>query len=110
LNPISSFKFTVPAPLGSDLIDTSSNYSYFTSYFLIVFILSILIFNGIGFFVKAMQSTGILRKKFLFLSIGFIVFAVVVTFDSVLPPMVALFYVRFGVIASSILLYLGIRS
>ena len=110
LNPISSFKFTVPAPLGSDLIDTSSNYSYFTSYFLIVFILSILIFNGIGFFVKAMQGTGILRKKFLYLSFGFIVFAVIVTFDSVFPPMVALFYVRFGIIASSILLYLGIRS
>jgi len=109
-NPISSFKFAVPTPLGSDLIDTSSNYSYFTSYFLIVFILSILIFNGFGFLVKAKQSTGILRKKFLYLSIGFIVFAVVVTFDSVFPPMVALFYVRFGVIISSILLYLGIRS
>ena len=109
-DPVSSFKFTVPAPLGSDLIDTSSNYSYFTSYFLIVFILSILIFNGIGFLVKAIQATGVLRKKFLYLSFGFIVFAVIVTFDSVFPPMVALFYVRFGVIISSILLYLGIRS
>ncbi len=109
-DPVSSFKFAVPDPLGSDLIDTSSNYSYPTSYFLIVFILSILMFNGIGFLVKARQTTGILKKKFLFLSIGFIVFAVVVIFDSVIPPMVALFYVRFGIIISSILLYLGIRS
>jgi len=109
-DPVTSFKYALPDSLGSDLIDTSSNYLYPTSYFLIVFILSILIFNGIGFLVKAKQATGILRKKFLYLSFGFIVFAVIVTFDSVLPPMVALFIVRFGIIGSSILLYLGIRS
>ena len=109
-DPVTSFKYALPDPLGSDLIDTSSNYLYPTSYFLIVFILSILIFNGIGFLVKAKQATGILRKKFLYLSFGFIVFAVIVTFDSVLPPMVALFIVRFGIIGSSILLYLGIKS
>ncbi len=109
-DPIASFEYVVPSPLGSDIIDTSSNYSYPTSYFLIVFILSILTFNGIGFLVKAKQATGILRKKFLFLSIGFIVFAVVVIFDSVVPPMIALFIVRFGIIISSILLYLGIKS
>jgi hypothetical protein len=109
-DPVTSFKYALPDPLGSDLIDTSSNYLYPTSYFLIVFILSILIFNGIGFLVKAKQATGILRKKFLYLSFGFIVFAVIVTFDSIFPPMVALFIVRFGIIISSILLYLGIRS
>ncbi|MCK4383123.1 MAG: hypothetical protein KAW66_07520, partial [Candidatus Lokiarchaeota archaeon] len=109
-NPIASFAYVEPSPLGSDIIDTSSNYSYPTSYFLIVFILSILVFNGFGFLVKAKQATGILRKKFLYLSIGFIVFAVIVTFDSILPPMIALFIVRFGIIISSILLYLGIKS
>lgn len=109
-NPITSFEFVVPSPLGSDLIDTSSNYSYYTSYFLIVFILSVLIFNGFGFLVKANQATGILRKKFLYLSMGFIVFAVVVIFDSIVPPMIALYIVRFGIIISSILLYLGIKS
>lgn len=109
-NPLASFKFEVPVPLGSDLIDTSSNYSYFTSYFLIVFILSILMFNGIGFLVKSRQAAGILKKKFLFLSIGFIVFAVIVIFDSIVPPMIALFIVRFGIIISSILIYLGIKS
>ncbi|MEE9378435.1 MAG: hypothetical protein V3V33_10410 [Candidatus Lokiarchaeia archaeon] len=109
-DPLASFEYVVPSPLGSDIIDTSSNYSYPTSYFLIVFILSILVFNGFGFLVKAKQATGILRKKFLYLSIGFIVFAVVVIFDSVVPPMIALFIVRFGIIVSSILLYLGIKS
>ena len=109
-DPQKSFEYVVPSPLGSDIIDTSSNYSYFTSYFLILFILSILIFNGFGFLVKAKQATGILRKKFFYLSIGFIVFAVVVIFDSVVPPMIALFIVRFGIIISSILLYLGIKS
>ena len=112
-NPIGSFEYTVPDidfVAGTDLIDTSSDYSYYTSYFLIVFILSILIFNGIGFLVKAKQATGILRKKFLYLAFGFIIFAIVVAFDSVVPPMIALFIVRFGIIFSSILLYLGIKS
>lgn len=113
LNPQGSFRFTIPGidfPVGTDLIDTSSNYSYYTAYFLILFILSILIFNGIGFLVKAKQATGILRRKFSYLSIGFILFAIVVIFDSVVPPMIALFIVRFGIIVSSILLYLGIRT
>ena len=108
-NPQDSFEYVVPSPLGSDIIDTSSNYGNFTSYFLIVFILSILIFNGFGFLVKAKQATGVLRKKFLYLSIGFIVFAIIVIFDSIVPPMIALFIVRFGIIVSSILLYLGIK-
>ncbi|MFX1499157.1 MAG: hypothetical protein ACFFBH_16695 [Promethearchaeota archaeon] len=113
----SSFNFTVPGvdfPVGSDLIDTSSMPLpvswYPTFYFLILFILSILIFNGIGFLIKAKQATGILRKKFSYLSIGFILFAIIVVFDSVVPPMVALSIVRFGIIVSSILLYLGIRT
>ncbi len=109
-DPLASFEYVVPSPLGSDIIDTSSNYSYFTSYFLIVFILSILMFNGIGFLVKSRQAAGILKRKFLYLSIGFIVFAVIVIFDSIVPPMIALFIVRFGIILSSISLYLGIKS
>lgn len=109
-SPQDSFHFVVPSPLGNDLIDTISNYSYYTAYFLIVFILSILIFNGIGFLVKAKQATGILRRKFLYLSFGFIVFAIIVIFDSVVPPVTALFIVRFGIIISSILLYLGIKT
>ena len=112
-NALGSFKYTVPGidfVKGTDLIDTSSDYSYYTAYFLIVFILSILIFNGIGFLVKAKQATGILRKKFLYLAIGFIVFAIIVAFDSVLPSMIAVFIVRFGIIISSILIYLGIKT
>ncbi|MFX0032495.1 MAG: hypothetical protein ACFE8E_01550 [Candidatus Hodarchaeota archaeon] len=120
-SPINSFNFTIPGvgevedPTGligdgSNIIDTSSNYGYPTAYFLIVFILSILIFNGIGFLVKAKQATGILRKKFLYLASGFIVFAIIVAFDSVVPPMIAVFIVRFGIIISSILIYLGIKT
>ncbi|MFX1587667.1 MAG: hypothetical protein ACFFC1_05905 [Promethearchaeota archaeon] len=108
-SPQLSFEYDIPTP-GTDIIDTSSNYGYPTAYFLIVFILSILIFNGIGFLVKAKQATGILRKKFLYLAIGFIVFAIIVAFDSVVPPMVAVFIVRFGIIISSILIYLGIKT
>ena len=109
-NPIGSFEYTVPAPLGSDIIDTSSNYSYPTAYFLIVFIFSIILFNGIGFLSKAFKATGVLKKKFLALAFGFILFAVIVTFDALIPPGILLSFVRFGIIVSSILLYIGIRT
>ncbi|MFW9948144.1 MAG: hypothetical protein ACFFDX_15070 [Candidatus Odinarchaeota archaeon] len=111
--PLDSFVYKIPGIdfiKGEDIIDTSSNYGYPTAYFLVVFILSILIFNGIGFLVKAKQATGILRKKFLYLASGFIVFAIIVAFDSVVPPIVAVSIVRFGIIISSILIYLGIKT
>lgn len=109
-NPIGSFEYTVPVPLGSDIIDTSSNYSYPTAYFLIVFIFSILLFNFIGFLSKAFKATGVLKKKFLALAFGFFLFAVIVTFDALIPPGILLSVVRFGIIVSSILLYIGIRT
>jgi hypothetical protein len=109
-DPISSFEYTVPVPNGSDIIDTSGNYSYPTAFFLIFFILSILLFNFIGFLSKAIKSTGVLRKKFLSLAFGFLLFAIVVTFDALIPPGILLSLVRFGIIVSSILLYIGIRT
>jgi hypothetical protein len=109
-DPISSFDYTVPVPLGSDIIDTSGNYSYPTAFFLILFILSILLFNFIGFLSKAIKATGVLRKKFLSLAFGFLLFAVIVTFDALIPPGILLSLVRFGIIVSSILLYIGIRT
>lgn len=113
INPLGSFEFTVPGvdfPIGSDLIDTSSDYSWYTAYFLIVFILAIILFNGIGFLSKAFKATGVLKKKFLALAIGFILFAVIVTFDALVPPGILLSIVRFGIIGSSILIYMGIRT
>jgi len=110
INPQGSFTYNLPSTPGSDLIDTSSNYGYYTAYFLILFILSIILFNGLGFLTKGLKATGVLRKKFLALSFGFILFAVIVTFDALIPPGIFLSIVRFGIIVSSILLYLGIRT
>ena len=110
INPQGSFNFNVPSPLGSDIIDTSSNYSYYTAFFLIGFILSIILFNGIGFLIKAFKATGVIKKKFFALAFGFILFAIIVTFDALIPPGIFLSIVRFGIIVSSILLYIGIKT
>jgi hypothetical protein len=113
-NPQASFSFVkepgIDFPVGSDLIDTSSNYEYPTAFFLIFFILSIILFNGIGFLSKAFKATGMIKRKFLYLAFGFILFAVIVTFDALVSPGILLSIVRFGIIVSSILLYLGIRT
>ena len=78
--------------------------------FLILFILAIILFNGIGFLSKSLKATGMIKKKFLYLAFGFILFAIVVTFDALVPPGILLSIVRFGIIVSSILLYIGIKT
>ena len=110
VNPVGSFTYTPPPIAGTDLIDTSSRYDWPTAFFLILFILSIILFNGIGFLSKSFKATGVIRRKFLLLAFGFILFAIIVTFDSLFRPGIFLSIVRFGIIVSSILLYLGIRT
>ncbi len=104
-----SFDFTLPATPGEDLIDTSNKIGP-TFLLIAIFLLSVIIFNGIGFLRKAVQGTGVIRKKFLSLSIGFIIFAVATVFDALIPPGLLLPIVRVGIIISGILLFYGIKT
>jgi len=104
------FTYTMPDPLGSNIIDTSFEYGSLTFILMVIFIISVLIFNGIGFLRKAFQSTGLMKKKFLYLSLGFILFPASAAFDSILPPGPLLPVIRTCVIISGILWYLGLKS
>ncbi|TFF87384.1 MAG: hypothetical protein EU549_04835, partial [Promethearchaeota archaeon] len=104
--PLLSYDYPEPYPTGQNLIDTSLNYGFFTFYALLIIIVTIVLFNGIGAILKARDSSGILRKKFLFLSLGFILFPIAAVFDTLIPPGPFLPIVRLLVILSAILLYL----
>jgi len=88
-----SFVFKLDNP-GQDTIDSSFVRASVAYLLIITFLISALIFLGIGFAIKAKQATGDLRKKFRYLSIGFIIFVVCGALDSVIPPGIAIGFVR----------------
>ncbi|MEJ2249521.1 MAG: hypothetical protein P8Y97_07665, partial [Candidatus Lokiarchaeota archaeon] len=77
-----SFNYTLPTPLGSNIIDTSLNYDFFTFYALAIILIFVVIFNGFGSIKKALDSTGILKRKFTYLALAFIIFPIAAVFDT----------------------------
>jgi len=107
--PYNSYTYPIPHPTGENIIDTSLNFGFFTFYALAIIIFTIIIFNGIGSILKARESTGIVKRKFIFLSLGFILFPIAAVFDTLVPPGVFLPLVRMLIIVSAILFYLGLK-
>jgi len=111
LFPAESFIVTIPNPSGSNIIDTSHVYGSITFILIAIFLGSGFVFDGIGFLTKMFKAKEkIVKKKFLYMSIGFILFTLVAVFDSLIPPGPALPFVRFGIIISSLLLYAGLKT
>jgi len=94
---------------GADLLDSRFNTSDPTFFLIIFFLVSALIFCGIGFTIKAKQSSGELKKKFVYLSGGFMVFVVCAALDTLIAPGIALIFIRLGMISYAWLVYLGLR-
>jgi hypothetical protein len=109
LDPMSSLTFTYPDKPGEDIIDTQVIYGSPLFIISITFLFSLLIFNGLGYLFKSIQSSGMIRKKFLLLSIGYL--AYVTCF--VLETYVSLTYVviiRITLIVCFWLWYLGLKE
>ena len=109
LDTMNSFTFILESP-GEDLIDSNFVFGHPTFILIAIFLLSVLIINGFGFLRKSFQSTGILRRKFLFLSIGFLIFVIAGAGDSMISPGVTLVVIRVTMVISSWMLYLGFKK
>ncbi len=105
-----SFIFRLPTNPGEDIIDVNFNRSSPTFILIAFFLLSALIFNGFGFLYKSFQSTGIIKRKFIYLSLGWIMFASAGALDSLTSPGIGLFLVRIGMLSSSWFWYFGLRE
>lgn len=92
------------------LIDASFNRTHPTFILVAVFLVSALVLLGIGFAIKAKQSTGLLRKKFTYLSIGFIIFVLCGALDSILTLPVAIGVVRVVMMTFALFMYLGLKT
>ncbi|NVM36051.1 MAG: hypothetical protein HWN81_10675 [Candidatus Lokiarchaeota archaeon] len=106
---VNSFEY-VDVQVVDGLIDASFNNSHPTFILVAVFLVSSLIFLGIGMAVKAKQATGTLRKKFTYLSIGFIIFVLCGALDSILTIPLAIGVIRVVMATFAIWMYLGLKT
>lgn len=77
---------------------------------IMILIFSVLIFNVGGFSYKTIQSTGIIRKKFFLLSVGFFFFIVFLSIEGLFSVITILIFTRIGLIISYWIIYLGLRE
>jgi hypothetical protein len=109
-DPMGNLTIYFPNPPGSDLIEEDlipGSPLFFISF---IYTLSTLFFLGFGYFFKGIKSEGVIRKKYFFLSLGFIL-------DSIFPILegfgiagIVLFFIRTGMIFNFWIKYLGLRE
>ncbi|TET58628.1 MAG: hypothetical protein E3J52_08030 [Promethearchaeota archaeon] len=104
-----SFTWELVNP-GEDLIDAHFIRTHPTFLMIALFLVSALVFLGIGFAIKAKQSTGQLRRKFTYLSIGFIIFVVCGALDSILTLPLAIGVIRVIMATFAVWMYLGLKT
>jgi hypothetical protein len=104
-----SFTWTLLNP-GQDLIDASFVKTHPTFLLVALFLVFTLIFLGVGFLIKAKQATGELRKKFIYLALGFIIFVVCGALDSILTLPIAIGFVRVVMMTFALWMYLGLKA
>ena len=111
-NTYTSFEELAPKldPDGYRIISASFDRTHPTFILIAIFLVSALVFLGIGFIIKAKQATGELRKKFLFLAIGFIIFVFAGASDSLIEPGPLLGIIRGAQMTFGLLMYLGLKT
>ncbi|TFG03343.1 MAG: hypothetical protein EU539_12345 [Promethearchaeota archaeon] len=109
LDPFGSVTYTNPVPAGSDLINDNLVEDSVVFFIALIFLLSVLLLLGVGFLIRAIKSSGDIRRNFLFLSIGAFIYTIGGILDGLLSPGIILIFSRSGMILSAWLFYLGIR-
>jgi len=95
---------------GEKLINASFETLHPTFLLIAVFLVSTLVLLGIGFAIKAKQSTGMLKKKFTYLSIGFIIFVLSGALDSIIELPLAIGIIRVVMATFALWMYLGLKT
>lgn len=112
LDPLGSFNFLPPpfTPPPINLIDYNVNLNTLAGLLMGGLLLAVIIFLGIGFLYKAFQSSGVIRKKFLYLSVGSLFFCIFGLLEGLTAPGVLGIIVRIGYLTSFWLMYLGLKQ
>lgn len=93
-----------------DLLDSRFKYTSPGFIMIGIFLLFIFLLNGMGALRKAAQSTGDIRKNFLYLALSFNLFIIVAVFDAFIPAGSILSIVRLGMIVCAWSMYLALKG
>jgi len=112
LDPPGSFNFIPEIPLAppKNLIDYNINLTTLAGMLMGGLLLPVLIFLGFGFLYKGIQSSGIIRRNFFFLSAGSICFCVFGLLEGLTAPGILGIFVRIGYLASFWFMYYGLKG
>ncbi len=105
-----TFNIINPAIPGTNLIDYNLNFGTPASILFLIFNGSIILFMGIGFLIRGFQTSGVIRKKFIFCALGIFLYSAFGMLEGLITPGVALIIVRVGYIVSPLLLYFGLKK
>ena len=105
LDTINAFKFEIVG----GAVDTSFEYGHPTFILVLVFLLSVFIFVGLGSLRQVAKTTGVVRKKFIFMATASILFVIVGACDALLTPGPILFIIRMGMIVIAFMLYFALK-
>jgi hypothetical protein len=109
LDPINNFKISYTTPDGGII---HSTLVFGTILFIVlsfIFISAFILF-GIGFFIIGIQTTGILRKKFIILSYAFISFLTLGAVDILTTPGIYVIFLRIGELSCAVVFYFGVKE
>ncbi|MFX0071546.1 MAG: hypothetical protein ACFFAO_10695 [Candidatus Hermodarchaeota archaeon] len=111
-DPLGSFNFNPlpPAIPVINLIDYNVNLNTLAGYLMGALLISVIILLGIGFMYKAFQSTGAIRKNFLYLSLGSLCFCIFGLLEGLTVPGFFVIIVRIGYLSSFWFMYLGLKT
>lgn len=93
-----------------DLIDSSFKYTSPGFILIAIILLFMFLINGMGALRKAAQSTGIIRKNFLYLALAFNLFIIVAVFDAFIPAGTFLSVARLGMILCAWSMYIALKG
>ncbi len=110
MDPMNSFNFVYPKRSGEALIDYNLVLTSPAGLLMIIFIISLIVFLGLGFLIKALQATGNVRKKLLLVSLGVFLYAIFGLLESLTVPGFALIFIRIGYISGPLFIYLGLKD
>ena len=112
INPRGSFNFVPPPGTQPtiNLIDYNVNLMTLAGILMGIMLITVLIFLGIGFLYKALQSSGVIRKNFQYLSLGSIFFCIFGLLEGLTAPGILVIIVRIGYLSSFWLMYFGLKT
>ena len=113
LDPLGMFHFVQTLPSGTDLITIMTTTNSPVNILQIIFQISGLIFCGFGYLAKSFKSKGIIKKKFLLLSIGYLIYTGTPIFAVLLSRLginILVAPYRIGLISSFLFFYYGLKE